>query len=502
MTTITSIKHPQSDQPSEPTQWPALTPLLPDPQEAPTLDLAILLPGRIAWLGKFIDGLSDQIGVSPALIAPMSLSLASLAATGAVEYHGREGHVEAPPIWTTTSAVPGERKSPVLRALRPPFAPPKSSIGETTTKVARSGKKAASKEKTIHDEGEEWKQAKGNAASHQEGSSQDDLATPWTELIASDVTPMGLIMAMKDGRERIGVISDEGHPVHQFIDATKHGGLDIFLKGCSGDPVSIRRKDQVISLDHPEVVVGLMVQPEIAARMLTNRDLAERGLPHRMLWSSAPAASDTRAYAESNACPLHLVNAWEESIRSLLAIDRSPSHRKRELHMTKEALRIYGDIYEKLNQEQRNPDRSPFMRQWYGKAHGQALRIAGILTLLGDSSATKIGVEQITAAAAWIKYFAQHTEIISSSSGSTDETVYQARRVVQWLRRHGAASVSRNAITQALRGQDLYAAKDWEGVFDLLVTKGYLREHRAVGGPQGGRPSTVFEVNPEVFSQG
>jgi replicative DNA helicase len=414
--------------------------------------LDILLPSRVAWVAKFIIGLSDQIGVSPALIAPMSLSLASLAATGAVEYHGRPGHVEAPPIWTTTSAVPGERKSPVLRALRYPFAPPKRSIGESIFEWSED--KAISTEGGIDDsggeEGEEWKLAKERAAHVQIDSVQEESDPPWTDLIASDITPMGLFMAMQSNQERIGVISDEGHPVHQFINATKQGGLDVFLKGWSGDSVSIRRRNRVISLAHPEVVVALMIQPDVAAKMLTDRGLAERGLPHRVLWSTAPASTETRTYAESIACPLHLFTAWEDCLRSLLAIDRSSLHRMRELHMHEDALCSYGELADKLNQERRNPDRSPFMQQWYGKAHGQALRIAGILTLLGDRSATKIGIEQITAAAAWIDYFAQHTEIISNSSGSTNDTVYQARRIVQWLRKRGAASVSRNVITQAL----------------------------------------------------
>jgi hypothetical protein len=140
------------------------------------------------------------------------------------------------------------------------------------------------------------------------------------------------------------------------------------------------------------------------------------------------------------------------------------------------------------------------MQQWFGKAHGQTLRIAGILSLLDDPAATTINIDHMTAAEGWIDYFTEHTQAISITSGSSDCTVFHARRVIDWLRRQALPNMSRSVISQALRCHDLPAAKDWDVIFDLLCQRGYLRERRINGGAGGGRPSTGFDINPELLT--
>ncbi len=182
-------------------------------------------------------------------------------------------------------------------------------------------------------------------------------------------------------------------------------------------------------------------------------------------------------------------------MRTLLAKPRGEDVAKTVLRLTPEAMVTYSAFATRMLAERRNGTHSPLMAQWYAKAHGQGLRIAGILALLGKEDATEIGIEEVTAAIAWIDYFAAHTEAIIVGHGADDRTLYHAHRVVAWLKAQGEAWVSKNQIAQSLRCRDLPKMADWAPIFDVLEAKNYLRSslagcHRA----GGGRPSPGYEV--------
>lgn len=453
--------------------WLALVPLVATRPPLPEVRLDAIIPDEASWLRDYLAECAAQVQVHPCLPAPMSLSLLSLAAGGAVEFVGRPSHVEIPGVWTTTLALPSERKSSTLRLLLGPWREP--------VQPTRAAPESAS--------------------AFEQFASRSVLGgdTPIQALIAADTTPAGIARAVQYRQGRQAIISDEGHVVTQFRQAVAQGGLDIFLKGWSGDALHIRRSKDSISLPRTAIVIGLLVQPDVVTSMFTATELIGRGFPQRFLYSYPPPMPGTRRYAEVRELDPRLSQRWYEHTHDLLRLPRL-SGVPRRIGLSPDAFAIYAAYTDGLDQRRRDPDQSPFQQQWYSKAHGQALRIAGNLALAANVETTVISAAAMQAATIWTDYFAAHTAALYISVGEADLLLFHARRVVGWLRQRCRSEVTRNEVTQSLRCNDMPTAADWTPVLDLLCHRHYLRPLTWQPGASGGRPSNGYEVNPAVLT--
>lgn len=452
--------------------WPVPEILDPGRPYLPEIDLRYLIPDEASWLCDYILECASQVQVDPLLAAPMALSLLSLAASAAVEFHGRPSHKEIPCIWTFTIAPPSERKSSTLRRLLEPWrhvVVPKPSGSDTNPVL--------------------------NALFSQTSLSRD---APIQSLIVGDTTPAGVARAVQHRQGRQGLISDEGHVVAQFRQSVAQGGLDIFLKGWSGDALNIRRTSDPILLPNTAIVIGLLVQPDVATSMFTAPELIGRGFPQRFLYSYPPPIRGSRRYADVVEVDDQLSLRWHNHTHDLLLLPRQNTPPRR-INLSPEAFELYSRYTDGLDQRRRDPDQSPFQRQWFSKAHGQALRIAGNLALAANVETTLISAAAMQAATRWMDYFAAHTAALYISVGEADLLLFHARRVVAWLRQRRRPEVTRNEITQSLRCNDLPRATDWTPVIDLLCHRHYLRPLSWQPSARGGRPSCGFAVNPVLL---
>jgi hypothetical protein len=453
--------------------WPAPVPLVATRPPLPEVRLDAIIPDEAAWLREYLAECAAQVQVHPCLPAPMSLSLLSLAAGGAVEFVGRPSHVEIPGVWTTTLALPSERKSSTLRLLLGPWREPVQPT-RATHEAAAAIEQFASRSMLGGD-------------------------TPIQALIAADTTPAGIARAVQYRQGRQGIISDEGHVVAQFRQAVAQGGLDIFLKGWSGDALHIRRSKDSISLPRTAIVIALLVQPDVVTSMFTATELIGRGFPQRFLYSYPPPMPGTRRYAEVRELDPRLSQRWCEHTHDLLRLPRL-SGVPRRIALSPDAFAIYAAYTDGLDQRRRDPDQSPFQQQWFSKAHGQALRIAGNLALAANVDTTVISAAAMQAATIWMDYFAAHTAALYISVGEADLLLFHARRVVHWLRQRCRSEVTRNEVTQSLRCNDMPVAADWTPVLDLLCHRHYLRPLIWQPGAGGGRPSSGYAVNPAMLT--
>lgn len=440
----------------------------------PEVQLDTIIPDEASWLRDYLAECAAQVQVHPCLPAPMALSLLSLAAGGAVEFVGRPSHHEIPGVWTMTLALPSERKSSTLRLLLGPWREP--------VQPTRAAPESAS--------------------AFEQFASRSVLGgdPPVQALIAADTTPAGIARAVQYRQGRQGIISDEGHVVAQFRQAVAQGGLDIFLKGWSGDALHIRRSKDSISLPQTAIVIGLLVQPDVATAMFTAPELIGRGFPQRFLYSYPPPMPGTRRYAEVRELDPRLSQRWCEHTQDLLRLPRL-SGIPRRIGLSPDAFAIYATYTDGLDQRRRDPDQSPFQQQWYSKAHGQALRIAGNLALAANVETTLISAAAMHSATRWMDYFAAHTAALYISVGEADLVLFHARRVVAWLRQRRYLEVTRNEITQSLRCHDLPRVADWAPVIDQLCHRHYLRPLIWRPGVGGGRPSVGYAVNPRLLTE-
>lgn len=138
---------------------------------------------------------------------------------------------------------------------------------------------------------------------------------------------------------------------------------------------------------------------------------------------------------------------------------------------------------------------------WIGKAAGNIVRLAGLLSLMGDAqegrrSPKGVAERHVTAAhELWSGYFWPHAQAVFGLSGTT-EADRLARRATRWLRRTQATEISRQDIRRYALGKTVNA-EETDEVIAQLESAGLLRFIDDAR-PSGGRPRRRWEVNPAL----
>ena len=142
---------------------------------------------------------------------------------------------------------------------------------------------------------------------------------------------------------------------------------------------------------------------------------------------------------------------------------------------------------------------------WFGKGRGYVVRLAGVLSLLAWSETDgavpppPITAEAVgDAAGLWADYFWPVARTIFAGAGKTPAD-RQARRIIAWIRRTEASTISLEDVRVSALGRAVDAA-DATALIARLVRGGVLRPAPAVakGGP--GRPAIRWDVNPALHA--
>jgi hypothetical protein len=141
-------------------------------------------------------------------------------------------------------------------------------------------------------------------------------------------------------------------------------------------------------------------------------------------------------------------------------------------------------------------------RESFAKATAHVLRLANALTYvewaLTTDTAKPIAVKTTTIQAA-IRlvhdYFWPHARACLRLIGLTERHA-DARRVLLWIRANGKTEVSREEIRRDALSQRL-DAEETTALLTAVSKSGWLREEVTEPGPQGGKPSRRWLVNPK-----
>lgn len=465
--------------------WKPIKPLERDTSHLPALDLAQVFPKSCDWLAGYCRAVAESLQVDPGLVAPMAISLASLAVTRSVKYHVYGDYYELAPIWTLTQAEPGSKKSPTLHQLLKPFNRQPHSDGEPVAQTLEGQPSTGAMPAELKD-----------TAPPVDASQRVQLGI---ELFADNLTHLAAVRRTKELGERLGIVSAEGHFLSDLLISVRAGGIDLYLKGWDGEALFIDRvsDSDCIRLYAPEVVIALLVQPDVVNDILNCRPLVARGFPQRFLFSKPACLLSNKSFTEIIPVPSDLAALWDARIRAMLAAPRHEGVPSSVLRLTTAGLSRFDDFKRRMTDRRLDNQQPSLMREWYAKAYGQGMRIAGILALLGREGATEIDDADVAAAEAWIEYFAAHTEATFIGQNSYDEVACHAKRVIDWMKKQGRQTVKRSVITQALRCRGMEHAQNWVPVFAALEDGNYIRPLVA---ETGGRPSHTFQVNPWLLT--
>lgn len=477
-------------------------------RELPVFPSAVL-PG---WLRAYTEAVAEETQTPVDLAGCFALATLATAAGGRAVVHVRGNWREPTNLFTVVALPPGNRKSAVVAAMTDPLyeaekrlkerAAPAIIEANITARLAReSADKAA--EKAARASGPERDQLVAEAVGM--AQTAETVTVPVEpQLLADDATAETATTRMAEQGGRIAVISAEGG-IFDIVAGRYSGSpnMEVFLKGHAGDRLRVDRQNRREYIDHPALTMGLAVQPSVLDDIGRNTTFKGRGLVGRFLYSM-PVSMLGRRKTLTDPVSANVSETYERNVITLtlsLADWTDPAL----LQLSPEADAALKNFQDRL-EPQLDPrgGRLGHMGDWAGKLAGAAARMAGLLHLaehLDNGHAQPVTEATMRGALALADYFAAHTLTVFDAMG-VDPTINRARTVLDLLRAHGWAEISRRDLMVKLSRTEFPTVTDLERALDHLEDHGYVRLQPIQ--PTGGRgrpPSPKYLTHPVLHAQ-
>ena len=490
--------------------WPDLVPL--DDFNTPQLDCSCL-PG---WLGDMVRALSDATETPVELAAGMTLATCSAAVARSVNVLVKPGYYEPCNLWIFASLPPGNRKSSVQSTAVKPLNDWQSTQAEI---LGPEIKRIASDIKTKEARAAELRR---QSARSNDSRTASELAMQVAEIEAdipdvlkpaqlwtSDATPEKLGMLLADQAECMAWMSSEGGLFDMFQGRYSGGipNLDLLLKSHSGDPETVDRGSRPpVHLIYPRLTIGLSPQPEVLRGLAHKPGFRGRGVLGRGLYLLPASPLGFRTF-ETNPVPDTVMNAYSEGIKAMLnwrlPDDKIESCNLHTLTLSPAAFEKWNEFALEIELQMRPSGRMEHVTDWAGKAPGAAARLAGILHCVEHAHripwGNEISESTMLKAVKIMRVITQHSLIAFDLMGA-DPAVAAARRVWDWIKRHGHAVFSVSEAFNALRGS-FPRVKGLTSALEVLEERGYVEVLQTEHSGKPGRPrSPSVIVRPEFVT--
>lgn len=482
--------------------WPPLVPL--DAPRLPRLDVS-LLPG---WAGEFARELAAATETPPELAAGMVLATAATAAARTARVRVRAGYSEPLCLWLAVALAPGNRKSAVQRAAAAPLL---AWEADRARELAPEIKRARSELLTAEERVKRLRAvaAKGDTAAAEEAAGiEANLTDPPRppQLWTSDATPERLGTLLAEHDETLAWLSSEGG-IFDLLGGRYSAGipnLDLVLKAWSGDAERVDRGTRPpVFLDEPLLTIGLSPQPDLLRGLAARPGFRGRGLLGRFLFLLPESPLGWRDFAE-NPMRETTVAAFNAGIGAMLnwplAVDDEGRGRRHVIRLSRGAREAWLEFARTIEAAMRPGGDFENATDWAGKAPGQAARLAGVLHCIehahGHPWSADVTPATMEAALDLAGVFARHSLAALDMVGA-DPSITAARKVWAWAEAGRRESFSVRDCHQALRGSFPRVAGVREALL-VLEERGFLKVTTSEAGAQGGRPSTLATVRPDL----
>lgn len=327
-------------------------------------------------------------------------------------------------------AAPGEKKSPCLNLL---MSPVREWVRQTNENrkplIAESRQKYKNLQKQL-------KMAEGNLEKGK-GSEEETLRLAReidafqkireVRLYSGDTTTEKLADLLQENDGQFAVVSTEGG-ILETIGGRYQNGIvnsDLYLQAFNAEPVSVDRKNSgTIILDEPTLAIILFCQPIVWNRLIERDELRNNGFVDRLL-PFAPQSCIGKGRFAAPALPPQVVTRYANVIHRLLDMDCTCYMR-----MSPEARQVFSQFYDGFNES--IPIVYENMTGWASKHMGVVARIAGLLQLAEDGSATVSGDNMIRAVC--IDDFFQEQARTILRNGGISEAERDAKYVLERLK--------------------------------------------------------------------
>lgn len=463
-------------------------------------------------LGPLVDAIGACLQVPTDLPLNLALPLITTAAKGGWVAEVEPGWTE-PICIATLSALPsGERKSPTLRLLDHPLRE-----HERNAQAAKRPEIAqqAARKKLVEGKVEELrkKALKGLDDGANERAYLDEVAKfaeltvdPLPRFLVDDATPEAFVSLLAE-HGAIGAVSAEpglfGILAGRYSSGTPN--IEWLLKATSGETITVdrvgREGEQV---NNPALSIACCIQPGRLVELGKVTAFRESGLLARQLY--AVPESNVGHRTRTKQVPPELVDAWAVRLTNL-----AEAGTKRRDAGTVQTLRLDQAARDALEEfrgriePHLHPDYGRYagIADWMNKLPGGTVRIAAALTLLEDPNSVEIRGTVMADAVRIGTAYISHAIAAFGMTRPNAETYAQAKQVLAVIRRLASdtGSASRRDIHQKIRDRAwVETADSLERPLAVLTEYGHIR---LAPKPEGkpGRPSDIYELNPELLAE-
>lgn len=465
---------------------------LPAPTSCPPFPVSALpSPAR-----EIVEAIAEAFQVDPGMPGCFILAAPTIATLGHVCVSVKEGYTEPLQIYMVVSALPSERKSPVLSAI---LAPIRTFVKDHNELMAEDIAANQTKRAILR---KKWEKAISRGDEEEATQLAEDLrSTPDIkplELLLTDATPEALAKAMGRNNGRMGFASGEGGLFNVLAGAySEQVNLDVLLQGYSGEAVAIERVSrEPVRIDHAALSIVLAVQPQVLDKFLSNEVMLERGLAARFLYAQPPSMIGRRLVRDAKPIPPTVTLAYKRRMHQLMSIQaRGKDY---QLKLSPDATEAYYRWAEEVEGYIKN-EWAGIANGWEGKLVGNTVRIAGAVKLMDDlDPARPITDVHFKSAVELARYFvAQALHITGKDLGLAPDT----RDVLEEIKRQGQPAIKAYDLRQKLRFRKRF---EKEGSVNNALLElerlGYIRqglrpEWNGIGRP----PEALWEVHPDLL---
>lgn len=170
------------------------------------------------------------------------------------------------------------------------------------------------------------------------------------------------------------------------------------------------------------------------------------------------------------------------------------------LEFTTEALVFHQQKTKEVESYYREGGPFNELKDWGAKFIGQTVRMAGLLHAATHPTSFKnqpISLDTIQRAYKIGEYLIPHAQKAYGLVSNNPE-IEMAKRVLEWIKKDERVSFTQNECHSRFKNT-LATADQVSKVLQVLAERNYIREVQREGPRGAGRPSRLFQVNPEAL---
>jgi hypothetical protein len=281
-------------------------------------------------------------------------------------------------------------------------------------------------------------------------------------LTLGESTAEGLARHMPTLPGALGIFSAEGGQFlsgHGFSAETKMRTAASFSSLWDGQGLRrLRAGDGLIDLRGRRLAAHLMIQAEAAANVLSDPVLRDQGLLSRLLIAAPESLAGRRLWQEPRT---EIEPAKRKYIARMLSILEVPTLASnaagneltpRALELSLEARELWIAFHDAVEKSMRPDGHLAAIRDVAGKAAEQACRIAGVLQIVDDLSASVIEADAMTRACDLAAWYLNEAERLASDALVPPE-VRDAQALLAWLHKRKMTTVTAAILQKSGPGQ-------------------------------------------------